>query len=109
MPEAYSGVSKQIQVFASMADNPGSFAEEAVSAFQNMFFKKKNLCTGGNVLKAVMEDFQEALKITYTANRCSQEHWKGALLCVVLLAEESHNVITHLLIGGVRSCVTAKF
>lgn len=33
-------VSKQIQVFASMADNPGSFAEEAVSAFQNMLLKK---------------------------------------------------------------------
>lgn len=39
LPEAYSGVSKQIQVFASMADNLGSFTEEAVGASQNMFLK----------------------------------------------------------------------
>lgn len=38
LPEAYSEVSKQIQVFASMADNLGSFAEEAVRAFQNLLF-----------------------------------------------------------------------
>lgn len=38
LPEAYSRVSKQIQVFASMADNPRSFAEEAVRAFQNLLF-----------------------------------------------------------------------
>lgn len=38
LPEAYSRVSKQIQVFVSMADNPGSFAEEAVRAFQNLLF-----------------------------------------------------------------------
>jgi len=56
LPEAYSGVSKQIQVFASMADNPGSFPEEAVSAFQNMFLKEY-LCTRENVLKGVTENF----------------------------------------------------
>lgn len=52
-----------------MADNPSSFAEEAVRAVQNMYFKKKRVseqarefCTRGNVLKAVTENFPRALE-----------------------------------------------
>lgn len=45
-----------------MADNPGSSAEEAVSAFQNTFLKKIKLCTRGNVLKAVTENFHGVSK-----------------------------------------------
>lgn len=82
----YSGVSKQIQVFASMADNPGSLA---VSVFQNMFLKKTQtcLCTRGNVCNAVTKNFLGVLKITYIAKRFSQEHWKLVLFCRVFLAE----------------------
>lgn len=61
MPEAYSGVSKQIQVFASMADNPGSSAEEAVSAFQNTFLKNKSLHQG-KCLKSGYGEFSWSLK-----------------------------------------------
>lgn len=57
-----------------MADNPSSFAEEAVRAVQNMYLKKESkrvreICTRGNVLKAVRENFPRALEKKKRKNR----------------------------------------
>lgn len=54
---------------------------------EHVLKKINNLCTRGNVLKAVRENFLGVLKITHIAKRCSQGHWKLALLCIVFLAE----------------------
>lgn len=61
---------------------------------EHVLKKNKNLCTRGNVLKAVTENFLGVLKITYIAKCCSQGHWKLALLCIVFLAE-NHTMWLH--------------
>lgn len=70
--------------------------------------KKKNLCTRGNVLKAVTENFQGVLNNIHCETLLTRA-LKISTALYSVSCRKSRNVITYLLIGGVSSGVTAKF